>query len=263
MRVEPWLEIVVPARNERARLPAGLAQLCAKAATMPPGVAVIVVDSASTDGTGDLVRDWPADQVPVRLLRCDQRGKGTAVRAGLLATTAPFVAFCDADMATDLAAMDLAVALLRAGHPVVLGSRSHPESVVEDRHSLVRRAGAWTFRALARAIVPGVGDTQCGFKFFAGPVARTAAAQLRQRGYAFDVELLALCRRLGARPIEIPVNWRDVPGSTFSVRRHAVSSFAELAGTWLALRAPGSAVRADPALVPDVVTSQPVNSEPT
>src|SRR6266566_5862469 len=106
------IEIVVPARNEARRLPRGLDALCRKAAALPVPAGILVVDSASTDATGDVVRKWPAGPVPVRLLRCDRPGKGLAVRTGLLATRAPFVGFCDADMATDLSALDLTLSLL-------------------------------------------------------------------------------------------------------------------------------------------------------
>jgi dolichyl-phosphate beta-glucosyltransferase len=242
---KPWLEIVVPARNERDRLPAGLACLSAAVAALPPCVSVIVVDSASTDETGEIARAWRVGDVPVRLVRCDQQGKGAAVRAGLLATSARYVGFCDADMAADPAAIPAAVSLLRAGHAVVLGSRSHPESDVEVRHTIIRRLGAAAFRAATRVIVPGVGDTQCGFKFFDGAIARAAAAQLRVSGFAFDVELIARCVQLGANPVEIPVRWRDVGGSTFSIWRHSASSFAELAVAWRALQlTPAAADRA-------------------
>jgi dolichyl-phosphate beta-glucosyltransferase len=235
-RGQPWLEIVVPARNEAARLPSGLAELCATAAALPAGVAVIVVDSASTDDTAAIVRHWPHGKVPVRLVTCARPGKGAAVRAGLLATTAPYVGFCDADMATDLAALDVALELLAAGRPMILGSRSHPESDVEDRHSWIRRSGAAVFRAMARTVTPGVGDTQCGFKFFGGPLVRMAARNLTSRGFAFDIELIARCMRLGAEPVEVPVRWRDVGGSTFSVWRHSVAAFAEVAAIWWTIR---------------------------
>jgi glycosyltransferase involved in cell wall biosynthesis len=232
----PWLEILVPARNEESRLPAGLAELTAKAAALPPGVSITVVDNASSDATASVARDWPQGPVPVRVLNCDRPGKGAAVRAGLLATQAPYVGFCDADMATDLSALATAVDLLLSGDQLVIASRAHPRSDVQDRHSVVRRAGAAAFRAWARAVVPGVMDTQCGFKFFAGPVARAAAARMRATGFAFDIELIARCRQLGAEPVEIPVTWRDVPGSRFSVWRHSVASFAEVAGIWLTMR---------------------------
>jgi dolichyl-phosphate beta-glucosyltransferase len=231
-----WLEIIVPARNEQGRLPSGLAALCSKAADLAPGVAVIVVDSASSDRTAAIASGWPAGPVPVRLVRCHRPGKGAAVRAGLLASQAPLVGFCDADMATGLSALDDVVQRLRAGHQVVIGSRAHPASDVRVRHSSVRKAGAAVFRWVGRRVVPGVGDTQCGFKFFSGPLARQAARDLRATGFAFDIELLARCRQLGAEPLEIPVNWRDVPGSTFSIGRHSLAAFAEVAAIRLALR---------------------------
>lgn len=240
-----WLEIIVPARNEQGRLPAGLAALCAKAAALPPGVGIIVVDSASTDRTASIAAQWPAGPVPVRLVGCGRPGKGAAVRAGLLTSQAPLVGFCDADMATDLSALDDAIDRLRAGHQVVIGSRSHPASVVRVRHSQVRKAGAAVFRWVARRVVPVVGDTQCGFKFFSGPLARQVASELQATGFAFDIELLARCRQHGAELLEIPVNWHDVPGSTFSIGRHSVAAFAEVAAIRLALR--GTSARADAA----------------
>ena len=237
-----FIEIVVPARNEARRLPAGLAALCQKAATLPLRTSVLVVDSASSDGTGDLVRDWPAGPVPVRLLRCPSPGKGLAVRAGLLATQAPFVGFCDADMATDLSALDTVVGLLTAGKALVVGSRALAESVVVVRHSAIRRGGAAVYRGLARQVVPGATDTQCGFKFFSGPLARAAAQGLRTAGFSFDIELIAICQRLGATVTEIPVRWQDMPGSTFSVPRHGGAALREVATIWLRHR-PGRAGR--------------------
>jgi glycosyltransferase involved in cell wall biosynthesis len=252
----PWLQIVVPARNEEDRLPAGLTMLCAKAASLPEGVEVLVVDSASTDQTARIVREWPDGPVAVRLVSCDRPGKGAAVRAGLLASRAPYVGFCDADMAADLSAFDEALAHLAAGHQVVIGSRAHARSVVEARHSPVRKAGAAVFRCAAHLVAAGPRDTQCGFKFFAGPLARRVAADLTATGFAFDVELIARCRQLGADMVEIPVNWRDIPGSTFSVWRHSVTAFAEIARIWLALRSQPSWTSADG----DVAQSQPAGS---
>jgi len=243
------IEIVVPARNEARRLPGGLDMLCRKAAALQVPAEILVVDSASTDATGDVVRKWPAGPVPVRLLRCDRPGKGLAVRTGLLATRAPFVGFCDADMATDLAALDVAVGLLAAGNSLVVGSRGLAASVVENRHNAVRRAGAAVFRAMARRVVPGATDTQCGFKFFSGPLARAAALRLTTLGFAFDIELIALCQRLGASLTEFPVHWQDMPGSTFSVPRHSGAALRDVVSIWLTHR-PGCAVELAPAPAP-------------
>jgi len=250
----PVIEIIIPARNEANRLPEGLTALCEKAATLPLRTAILVVDSASTDSTADVVRQWPAGPVPVGLLRCDRPGKGIAVRTGLLATQAPFVGFCDADMATDLSALDVAVSFLAAGHPLVIGSRGLRGSVVETRSSALRGVGATLFRTMASWILPGTADTQCGFKFFAGPLARTAVRSLRTAGFAFDVELLAACLQLGATVTEIPVYWRDIAGSTFSVRRHSAAVFRDLASIWLRSRILDSRPAGRPADMPGFAT---------
>jgi dolichyl-phosphate beta-glucosyltransferase len=248
------IEIVVPARNEARRLPGGLDALCRKAAALGVPAGILVVDSASTDATSDVVRRWPAGPVPVSLLRCDRPGKGVAVRTGLLATRAPFVGFCDADMATDLAALDVALGLLTAGSSLVVGSRGLAASVVENRHSAVRRAGAAVFRAMARRVVPGATDTQCGFKFFSGPLARAAALRLTTPGFAFDIELIALCQRLGASLTEFPVHWQDMPGSTFSVPRHSAAALRDVVSVWLAHR-PGRAAGPAPDAPPPAATA--------
>ncbi|TDB91543.1 glycosyltransferase [Actinomadura sp. 7K534] len=230
----PLLEIVVPAYNEADRLPEGLGVLCGKLAGLQVRAEVVVVDNASTDGTGEIVRSWRGP-VPVRLVRCERRGKGAAVRAGLLETRAPYVGFMDADMATDLAALDEAIVLLREGRPVVVGSRRHGRSVVQGYAVPLRRLGAIAFNRAVRDLVGGIADTQCGFKFFDGPLARAAAADLRTDGFSFDVELLAHCVRRGASVTAIPVVWRDRPGSTFSVRRHSLQCLLDL--TRIRLRA--------------------------
>jgi hypothetical protein len=89
---------------------------------------------------------------------------------------------------------------------------------------------------MARQVVPGATDTQCGFKFFSGALVRAAALRLTTQGFAFDIELIALCQRLGATLTEFPVCWRDVPGSTFSVPRHSAAALREVAAIWLSHR---------------------------
>jgi hypothetical protein len=106
------------------------------------------------------------------------------------------------------------------------------------------------FRALARQVVPDTTDTQCGFKFFSGPLARSAALRLRTAGFAFDIELIAICQRLGATLTEIPVCWQDMPGSTFSVPRHSAAALRDVAAIWLRQRPGRTAVAEAP--VPDL-----------
>ena len=143
---EALLDVVVPARNEAGRLESGLATLSGRLARLEVGSNIIVVDNGSTDATADIVRRW-SGPVPVRLLQCARPGKGAAVRLGLLATTAPYVGFCDADMATDVEILDDVLAMLRTGAQVIVGSRRHPESDVEIYSHPLRRVGALAFNA--------------------------------------------------------------------------------------------------------------------
>jgi dolichyl-phosphate beta-glucosyltransferase len=226
----PRLTVVVPALNEERRLPATLAGLRDALGGLPLPSEILVVDNGSVDGTAALVLRHHKDDhpVPIRLLRCSRRGKGAAVRAGVLATHGSYVGFCDADLATGMDALVPTLAYLGAGVNVVVGSRAHPDSVVRVRHGVVRRAGAWAFRRSVHQLVPGVSDTQCGFKFFDRATALALFRPLRTVGFAFDVELLARARRSGAVIAELPVHWTDRPGSSFSPARDGVRSFVTL-----------------------------------
>jgi dolichyl-phosphate beta-glucosyltransferase len=225
------LQIVIPAYNEELRLPRTLRALRRFVAhrQLLGAVEVIVVDNASTDRTAEVARAAASPVLPVRVVRCDRRGKGAAVRAGLLASDADLVAFMDADGATDLAALDDAWDRIDRGADVVIGSRGVDGSLADVRSRRVRSAGAAAYRRLARRLVPGIADTQCGFKVIRGGLARAVATRLAACGFSFDVELLVRLRAAGARIDEIPVTWTDVPGSTFVPARHGAGAFTELA----------------------------------
>jgi dolichyl-phosphate beta-glucosyltransferase len=223
------LSIVVPVRNEESRLSATLSALTAALSSTRGSCEIVVVDNTSTDRSCQVAREHRSAAVPVRLIRCDQPGKGAAVRTGVLRTDSRYVGFCDADLATDMAALAPTLGFLSTGVNVVVGSRAHPNSIVRARHTQVRQAGAWAFRHAAGSIVPGVGDTQCGYKFFDRCTADAIFRPLRTPGWAFDVELLARAQRIGAMIVELPISWTDVPGSTFRPVRDGYRSFAALA----------------------------------
>ncbi|NYJ01039.1 glycosyltransferase involved in cell wall biosynthesis [Nocardioides thalensis] len=229
------LHIVIPAYNEERRLPRTLRELrryvSAHRAVLGDAT-VVVVDNGSTDRTAELAREADRPALPVRVVRCAVRGKGAAVRAGLLATAAAdddLVCFMDADGATGLDALLEAWRRTALGADVVIGSRGLPGSRTDVRSDRVRSTGAACYRRLTARLLPDIADTQCGFKVFRGEVARRAAGDLRARGFSFDVELLVRLRAAGARIDEIPVTWADVPGSTFVPARHGAGAFAELA----------------------------------
>jgi len=231
------LHIVIPAYNEEARLPRTLRALrryvAANRRTLGV-VEVVIVDNDSDDRTAEVARALSRPALPVRVVPCPVRGKGAAVRTGLLIATKgadpdDLVCFMDADGATDLDALMLAWSHLRAGADVVVGSRGLADSVTESRHCRTRARGAACYRRLARRLLPALHDTQCGFKLFRASVVRQVAQQLTTRGFSFDVELLVRLQRAGASIVEIPVSWADVPGSTFVPLRHGARSFLDLA----------------------------------
>ena len=226
------MQMIIPALNEENRLPPTLRTLRAYALAAADGagpIDVIVVDNGSTDATAVVARQHDSPAMSVRVVRCESRGKGAAVRAGVAASTADRIGFMDADGATDLSALADATLLLDSGADLAIGSRAVTGSVTHERHSQVRAAGATAYRSLTRRIAPGINDTQCGFKLMRGDLAREIFAQTRTDGFSFDVEVVSRFQRRGARVVEFPVTWVDVPGSTFVPLRHGLAAFAELA----------------------------------
>ena len=166
--------------------------------------------------------------MPVRVVRCDRPGKGAAVRRGLLAGSAKWRGFCDADLSTPPQVLTDVVAQLQQGRPVVIGSRRIAGAGYEVAQPLVRRLGSGTFRLMTRPLVGGVADTQCGFKFFSAEAAERIFSRVTANGFAFDVEVLAVAARLGMPVHEVPVRWTDQAGSSFSVWTHGRRVLSEV-----------------------------------
>lgn len=210
----PALSVVVPAWREERRLPASLARLPAALESARVGTfEVLVVDDGSDDGTSDVVRAAAANDPRVRLLRLERhRGKGGAVRAGVLAARAPWVLVSDADLSTPPQDVRALLAVGAAGVPVVIGSRRVPGARILVRQPLHREVLGFLFAASRRLLVlPTLRDTQCGFKLFRADAARALFGQAREDGWIYDVEILALARWNGVRVAEVPVRWADDP----------------------------------------------------
>ncbi len=246
------LQIVIPAFNESERLPRTIALLndwlVANAREWDLD-GVIVVDNASTDGTSDVARALDSEVVPITVVHCAQPGKGAAVRIGIHTTTSDRVAYLDADGATSFEALDHAMGLIDRGADIAIGSRAVAGSVTMVRHSRLREIGAAVYRWSTAKLVPDIRDTQCGFKVFRGPVARSLLAATRTDGFAFDVEVLRRAQLSGAAIAEFPVTWVDVPGSSFSTVRHGFGSFRQLAN--IAVMLSGRSAQAKAPLVTD------------
>lgn len=204
---DPFLSIVVPTFNEERRVLPTLHRVVEYLGRQGYPAEVVVVDDGSTDATAALVRTFAEEYPQVRLLAREHRGKGHAVKVGMLQARGRFRFLCDADLAVPVeelarflppALPDVEVAI---GSREAPGARRHGEPAY--RH-LMGRAFNWIVRAVA---VRGIRDTQCGFKCFRGDVAEQLFAQQRLDGFGFDVEALFLAQKSGLRIAEIPINW--------------------------------------------------------
>jgi dolichyl-phosphate beta-glucosyltransferase len=165
------------------------------------------------------VRELQADCPHLSLIALPRnRGKGYAVRVGMLNARGLFRIFADADGATPIGELCRLEGALQAGADVVLGSRALPDPTVRLKARLHRVAAGRVFAWLVvRLGLRGIADSQCGFKGFRGAVAEDLFRSLRTDGYGFDVELLLLARRRGYRITEVAVNWAEQPGSKVTV----------------------------------------------
>jgi dolichyl-phosphate beta-glucosyltransferase len=213
---QPALSVVVPALNEEDRLPRTLERIASHLARRGGDYEVLVVDDGSRDGTAAR-----AAAAGATVLRNEtNRGKGFAVRRGMLAARGARRLMTDADLSTPIEELDRLCARMDEGHDVVVGSRALPGSRIEVRQPWYRENSGRLFNLFVRAlVVPGVRDTQCGFKLFSAPAARDVFSAARLDGFSFDVEALFLARKKGYRIAEVPVVWRNDAASRVSFVR--------------------------------------------
>lgn len=223
------LTVVVPAYNEEHRLRPTLDAICAHLRADPERWGdweLIVVDDGSTDGTAAVAAEAAADEPRVNVLTSEEnRGKGHALRLGVLASYGRRVLVTDADLATPIEELDALDDLLAdeddaydsdhgAGTSAVIGSRALPDSRVEVHQRPLREwLGRCGNRLIRLVAVRGIHDTQCGFKLFDGDKARAAFAASRLDGWGIDVEILRHFRRAGWPVAEVPVRWSHQSGS--------------------------------------------------
>lgn len=220
-------DLVVPALNEERRIGRTVSALCAHLGAAPWRSRILVVDNGSVDATSAVV-DQHGHTVEVDVIGCRTRGKGAAVRAGMVRSSAPWVGYCDADLATPPEAIDRGIELLELGHQVVVGSRRTLGADYLVRQPFHRRAGSRAFHAFTARLTGPISDSQCGFKLFDGDIARALFSTLRTHGYAFDVEVVAKARHRNLDIVELPVAWSDQQGSTFRPLADGVRAFRDL-----------------------------------
>ena len=207
----PYLSIVVPAYNEARRLPPALEKLAAFCRDLGRSYEVLVIVERSTDGTLEIAARFAAQQAHFQAVdNGAQRGKGHAVRSGMLRARGEFVFYMDADLSVPLAAVPEFLARFESAPraDVLLGNRQHAMSRITRRQSWLRRTMGQTFnRILKTCALASLHDTQCGFKAFRREAAHAIFTRQRLDGFAFDVEVLLLAERLGYKIADLPVEW--------------------------------------------------------
>jgi dolichyl-phosphate beta-glucosyltransferase len=227
---EPRWSVVIPAYNEALRLPPYLADVVAYFDGRGEPYEVLVVDDGSRDETAARVLEAQAAHPSVSLHRLEvNRGKGFAVRAGMRAARGVLRLMADADGATPIGEVKRLEAAIQAGADIAVGSRALSDPSVSRQVRLHRQLSGELFNFLVRQLgVPGIKDTQCGFKLFRGAAADTLFGELRTDGFGFDVELFLLAGRRGYRVAEVAINWADRPGSKVAVWKDGPRMLAQI-----------------------------------
>jgi dolichyl-phosphate beta-glucosyltransferase len=226
------VSIVVPAYAEEHRIGPTVRALCSLGRNFPRLREVLVVVEPSGDRTADAARSAAASDPLVRVVEnTGHRGKGHAVREGMLQAAGDIVFFMDADLSVPLRYVAPFVAHLDA-HPeaaAAIGNRRHAASVITKRQHFLRERAGRAFNHVVRGLgLSASKDTQCGFKAFRRDAAQELFSRARIDGFAFDAEILLLARKLGLRVDELPVEWINDEHTKFHPLRDGWRSFCDL-----------------------------------
>jgi dolichyl-phosphate beta-glucosyltransferase len=225
---DPFLSLIIPAHNEEERLPETLRQVFEFAEKQPYALEVVVVENGSNDRTYQIGQLFAEQHPELRLLKNPLRGKGRAVKQGMLAAQGEHRFMCDVDFSMPVDQINRFIPPVMGDYDVAIASREAPGAKRIDepyyRH-FVGRIYNGLIRFLA---LPGLQDTQCGFKCFRGPVAEDLFSRQTLTGWSFDVEILFIARLLGYGIVEIPIPWYYNPHSKIRVVRDAFQMGVDL-----------------------------------
>jgi dolichyl-phosphate beta-glucosyltransferase len=233
LRVAPeppiHLSLVIPAHCEEKRLPVTLPRIRSYFDAQPHTWEIILVDDGSSDRTSEVAAELLQGMEHTILRNEPNAGKGASIRRGMLASRGAYALFSDADLSTPIEMIEKFWPEVERGADVVFGSRALPESDLAIRQPLHREMMGRTFNLFVRMIVlPGVRDSQCGFKMFSRQAVERIFPLQRMDGFSFDVEILRLAREWEFQLAEVPVRWEDSPDSRVHPIRDSAAMLRDL-----------------------------------
>lgn len=225
---KPFLSIIIPAHNEANRLPRTLEQVFSFLKTQPYTSEVIVVENGSTDNTLALAGAFLKDHSNFVLVQEHQKGKGNAVRRGMFEARGEYRFICDADLSMPIEDLPKFLPPAVADFDIAIGSREAPGAIRYNEPSYRHLGGRAINLVIRTLILPGLNDTQCGFKCFRAESTQDLFQQQQQTGWSFDIELLFLARRKKLRVREIPIRWYFDADSKVSAVRDALRMIGDI-----------------------------------
>src|SRR4030042_6206600 len=207
MNKQPFLSIIIPAFNEEQRLSTTPKRIATFVEGQIYSVEVIVVDNASTDHTGNIISDFVSRYLFINNLYEAKHGKGAAIRKGILSAQGEYILICDADMAVPIEEVNKFLPSQINNYDVAIGSREAP-GAKRYGEPFYRHLMGRVFNIIVQCLVlPGIHDTQCGFKSFRHAVAYDLFNTGKLNGWGFDAEILYIAKLRGYRIVEVPIRW--------------------------------------------------------
>ncbi|MEX0616461.1 MAG: bifunctional glycosyltransferase family 2/GtrA family protein [Candidatus Woykebacteria bacterium] len=226
------ISIIIPTFNEEERLPKTLRKIADYVNKNPEGYEVIVVDDASTDGTGQVAQSFEGKIQNLKVLRLEKSpfaGKGYAVNKGVLASKGNLILFTDADGSTPIEEIEKLISKIDDGYDVAIGSRALERSTVQKRQNPLREYMGRTFNILVQTLtVKGIVDTQCGFKLFKRESTYGIFENQRIFDFGFDVEILYCASKKGLKIAEVPTLWYNDPRSSVHPVKDSLKMLVDL-----------------------------------
>lgn len=231
-KLNPFLSVVVPLYNEEQRLMGGFKSICSYLETKSYTWEIILVDDGSSDKTYKMLLDILAKdtQKKVHITKNEKNmGKGYAVKNGILSARGDIVLFTDIDLSVPISYIDAFISKISEGYDAVIGSRKIKGSMVEIEQSPVRKFMGQGFTFVSNFLLGmNFSDHTCGMKAFKKEAALRLFSRLRIERWAFDSEILFLTSKMRFRVAEVPVLWRNMPGTKVHMLRDAIRSFADI-----------------------------------